>query len=96
MKRHMAVQAAHTDVQVLVLQAQGWKPLLEHAKVRFRYGLPDKRRRDLDNLISASKPYLDALVGLVIVDDNHRNITLEYDWFDSPKRPVTIMEVEAA
>ena len=73
---------------------RGNSSLLQQAVVRFKYGLPDKRRRDLDNLIAASKPYLDALVGLVIVDDSHRNITLEYSWFDSPKNPQTIIEVE--
>ena len=68
---------------------------LDGCVVRFRYGLPDKRRRDLDNLISASKAYLDGVVASGLIrDDSHRNISLEYAWFDSPKIPLTIIVVD--
>tara|TARA_Y100000310_G_scaffold179115_1_gene179099 strand:+ start:2726 stop:3091 length:366 start_codon:yes stop_codon:yes gene_type:complete len=84
------------DVTLLIME-QGWVPknVLERAVVRFKYGLPDKRRRDLDNLIGASKPMLDALVGVVIQDDRVGAITLEHSWFNSPRKPETIIEVEA-
>jgi Holliday junction resolvase RusA-like endonuclease len=36
----------------------------------------DKRRRDLDNLIASCKPWIDALVGTVIVDDSADRLSL--------------------
>jgi len=81
---------------ILMLE-QGWgmNPW-KRAVVRFQYGLPDKRRRDLDNLIAASKPLLDALVGRVIRDDSVGAVELEYSTFSSPKNPVTVIEVSDA
>ena len=37
---------------------------------------PDKRRRDLDNLIASCKAWIDALVGTVIVDDSADRLSL--------------------
>ena len=86
------------DVQndiVLLLLEQGWSMSpLERAVVRFKIGLPDKRRRDMDNLISACKPLLDALTGRVIFDDKIGAVDVEYSWFESPRKPQTIIEVE--
>ncbi|MAH47004.1 hypothetical protein CMI37_14350 [Candidatus Pacearchaeota archaeon] len=90
--------AVGIDVQndiVLLLLEQGWsKPPLERAVVRFKLGLPDKRRRDMDNLIASCKPLLDALSGRVIVDDRIGLIEVEYSWFESPGQPQVIIEIE--
>lgn len=46
-----------------------WRTLTQ-AGVSIAFGLPDKRHRDLDNLIASTKPLLDGIVaaGLVIDD----------------------------
>ncbi len=54
------------------------KPL-EHATVTFTFVKPTRGRRDLDNLITAAKPYQDGLVlAGVIVDDDTDHIKLVY------------------
>jgi len=61
-----------------LLRHQGCQqsPLWEkvHLDITFRAG--DRRRRDLDNLIACCKPWLDALVGVVIVDDSADRLSL--------------------
>ena len=95
-RRYQVGLDVKNDVMVLLLQ-QGWhmEPL-KHAKVHFKFGLPDKRRRDMDNLISASKPLLDILIGRVIQDDRIGAVEVQYSWFDSPKKACTIIEVSDA
>ena len=90
-KKHAAGITAQNHVMCLLLVA-GWNSgrSVKQGRVVFRFGLPDKRRRDLDNLIAASKPLLDALP---LADDNVRQVRLEYDWFDSPGDAKTIIEV---
>ena len=68
------------------------KPL-HKADIHVRFGLPDKRRRDMDNLIASSKAMLDALKGRVIDDDQITQVTVDYSWFESPREPQTIIEV---
>lgn len=92
-RRHAVGLDVGQDMVILMLE-QGWSMVpLEHAVVRFKIGLPDKRRRDLDNLIAACKPLLDALTGRVIKDDRIGAVDVEYSWFESPKNPQTIIEV---
>ena len=86
------------DVMILAKEAAQKEPKgtypLERAVIRFKYGLPNKRVRDMDNLVAASKAMLDALKGIIIVDDNVGRIILERpEWFDSPKNPQTVIEV---
>jgi len=68
--------------------------MLKDTIVSIRWGLPDKRTRDWDNLIAASKYLVDALVtDRVIFDDSVRDYTPRYGWFDSPKKPLTEIKV---
>ena len=47
-----------------------WRPL-GHAVVSVAFGLPDRRTRDLDNLIASTKPLLDGIVGAgILLDDS--------------------------
>ena len=63
---------------------------LKDTIVSIKWGLPDKRKRDWDNLIAASKYLVVALVtDRVISDDSVRDYTPRYTWFDSPKKPLT-------
>jgi Holliday junction resolvase RusA-like endonuclease len=48
--------------------------LLERATLELRFYPSDKRKRDIDNLISASKPWIDAMQGLIIVNDDFLHI----------------------
>ena len=82
---------------IALLSEQGWSMVpLERAVVRFKIGLPDELVRDDDNLYAACKPFRDALVGRVIKNDHiGGSATFEYSWFDSPKKPCTIITVEA-
>ena len=67
---------------------------LKDTIVSINWGLPDKRKRDWDNLIAASKYLVDALVtDRVISDDSVRDYTPRYAWFDSPKKPLTEIRV---
>ena len=67
---------------------------LKDTIVSIEWGLPDKRKRDWDNLIAASKYLVDALVtDKVIFDDSVRDYTPRYGWFDSPKKPLTEIKV---
>ena len=64
------------------------------AVVRFKVGIPDKRVRDMDNLIASCIPLLNAIKRIIIKDDNLRSIKLEYSWFESPREPKTVIEVD--
>ncbi len=93
-KKQQAKHKMQDDVLALVKE-QGWSgPALERAVVKFSWGMPDKRRRDLDNCLSSCKAALDAIVAAgVIVDDSWQNIKIEIEGFESPKKPMTIIEV---
>jgi len=94
-QRYRAGQKVKDDVMALVLE-QGWQgDALEKANVKITWTFPDKRRRDLDNLLSATKPCLDSLVlAGVIQDDSMTHITLELVWHQGEKAE-TMIEVSA-
>ena len=60
----------------LVAQGCRQSPLWESAHLDLTFKAADKRRRDLDNLIACCKPWIDALVGEVIVDDSADRLSL--------------------
>ena len=82
------------DIIALMLE-QGWpmRPMPQ-ADIHVSFGLPDKRVRDMDNLISSCKAMLDALKTRVIEDDRLTQIDVHYSWFSSPRDPQTIIEVK--
>ena len=91
--RYRANRAAVDEI-IAEVRMQGWVGTpLEHAVISIKFGLPDKRARDMDNLIAAAKPYLDGLKGLVIQDDSYKHIKVTYDWFLSPRKPQTVITV---
>ena len=58
--KYKAAQEMKDDVLALILE-QGWRgPCFQHALVDVQFGMPDKRRRDIDNLLASMKPGLDA------------------------------------
>ena len=58
-----AADAKEEALGSILAQRNGRGPaLLRKTSVNYHFYLPDRRRRDLDNLVGAAKPYLDALV----------------------------------
>ena len=94
--RHAAGLEARAEVKAAVNQ-YGYKGgALNEPVVEIRWGLPDKRRRDWDNLIARTKPFIDSLVDAgVLRDDTIRDYQPQYGWFDSPRKPLTEIRVYA-
>jgi Holliday junction resolvase RusA-like endonuclease len=66
----------------LVAHQCQFDPLKESVEIEFQFYPADKRRRDLDNLLSTTKPWIDGLIGFVIPDDSCqylRSITGRYE-----------------
>ena len=94
--RHAAGLMAREEVLAAVNQ-YGYKAgVLDGPVVEIRWGLPNKIRRDWDNLIARTKPYIDSLVDAgVLRDDTIRDYQPQYGWFDSPRKPLTEIKVYA-
>ena len=58
-------------------KAAGWHKIdMAHVHVRITFHPPDKRRRDLDNMLSSFKAGIDGIVDAIGVDDSDWEITL--------------------
>lgn len=67
------------------------KGLMEHAKVHYHISVGDNRQHDPDNLAwSVTKPTLDGLKGIIIVDDNIDVVELSYTFDRQKPRGFTI------
>ncbi|SUO95229.1 hypothetical protein [Suttonella ornithocola] len=69
---HKAKLKAREDAYFLTLQA-GWRGADVSNGIKVTFYLPDKRRRDNDNLLAASKPALDGFAKAIGVDDSNFN-----------------------
>ena len=92
------IRALHDDVSILLREGRIVKPEdcyhVEKPIVEVAWGLPDKRRRDWDNLIASTKPIIAVLVReQILADDTVRDYTPRYCYFESPKDPKTIIKV---
>ena len=89
-------KAAAKEELVALLIEQGCvqDPLWERAHLKVTFVAADKRRRDLDNLIAACKPWIDGLVGVngVIVDDAYDRLSIEAS-YQIGENEQTILEV---
>jgi len=89
-------KAAAKEELVALLIEQGCRqdPLWERAHLKVTFVAADKRRRDLDNLIAACKPWIDGLVGVngVIVDDAYDRLSIEAS-YQIGENEQTILEV---
>ena len=64
-----------------------------HLTITFRSS--DKRRRDIDNLLSASKAYVDGLVAAgVIVDDSADNLSYSLYYEKGKEHAATIFDIK--
>ena len=68
---------------------------LGRCNINITFGLPDYRTRDLDNMLSHCKPYIDALVQeKVIADDKWPVVSSIQVWgMKIDSMPYTIIEV---
>ena len=97
-EKNTAKNLFQDDIRVLILEQKSDRKydgeMVENPVVSIKWGLPDKRRRDWDNLVAMSKPLIDSLVHLgVIKDDTVRHYQPRYSWVDSPKNPFTEIKV---
>ena len=67
----------------------------EKAHLTITFRASDKRRRDIDNLLSASKAYVDGLVAAgVIIDDSSDNLSYSLYYEKSKEHAATIFAIE--
>tara|TARA_Y100000593_G_scaffold813_1_gene1630 strand:+ start:895 stop:1266 length:372 start_codon:yes stop_codon:yes gene_type:complete len=90
-----AVKKAQGELMTGLILEQGIpdKPM-EKAHLTITFESKDKRRRDLDNLLSSCKAYIDALVPDVIVDDNAERLGITLYYKSKTKETRIIFELE--
>ena len=94
-KLRAAKAEAKDELGALLIEQGGVQdPLWERAHLKLTFVAADKRRRDLDNLIAACKPWIDGLVGAsgVIVDDAYDRLSIEAS-YRIGENEQTILEV---
>jgi Holliday junction resolvase RusA-like endonuclease len=94
MNLYRAKDAAKQEAAFLALEQGRPAQPYEKARLTITWIAKDKRRRDIDNLFAAMKPYIDGLVAVgLIADDSamHVTYTLRYERGDKDN---TIIEVE--
>ena len=62
---------AATYQAIAAITADAWTPLIGQIPVTVTFCEPDKRMRDLDNLLSASKSAIDGIATALTVNDKH-------------------------
>ena len=90
-KKRKARVLAYDEVIALVNE-QGWHgPAIDPAYVTVSWGVNDKRRRDTDNFVGRTKPYIDGLVHAgVLVDDSSRNVIYQFQWHEAKQKETII------
>ena len=90
-KRDVARVLAH-DLVISLVNAEGWQgPALDRAEVTVSWGVNDKRRRDTDNFVGRTKPYIGGLVHAgVLVDDSSRNVVYQFQWQEAKQKETII------
>ena len=92
-----AVVLAKGNVVALILeQAPRRETPVTNPVVTVTWGMPDKRKRDYDNFVARTKPFIDGLVlaGLIAKDDM-RSVKITYQEAYSKGQPYTEIEVRA-
>ena len=68
---------------------------MEKAHLTITFQAPDKRRRDLDNLLGACKAYIDGLVAAsVIIDDSADNLSISLYYEKDKEHAATIFDIK--
>lgn len=71
-----------------------WRPVF-HASVVVTFSLPDRRSRDLDNLIASCKPLLDGIVQAGVITDDSVDVidSITFGWVRDG-RAATTFEID--
>ena len=94
---HVKKTKAKRDAHFLTVVALATHTLIpaERLALRITFASPDKRRRDVDNLLACIKPQLDGVAQALGVDDSlFRPITLD-DTHDPQRRGYIDIEISA-
>ena len=86
---------ARTDGENAARHALGRNTLAAADRMRCRvtFFAPDRRRRDLDNLLASMKPYLDGIAKALGADDSiFRPVVLD-DCLDKQKKGFVLVEI---
>ena len=93
--RGKAANQAYDDVIALVSE-QGWnQDPIAGAHISVSWGVKDRRRRDTDNFVARTKPYIDGLIKAgVIADDSRFHVRYSFSWHNAsaPETVITIRE----
>ena len=77
-RAHAKAKASYREACAYHARQQGAKKIeADRLSVRLRFVPPDRRRRDLDNLIASMKSGLDGLADVLGVDDNRWQLAAE-------------------
>ena len=92
--RGKAANQAYDEV-IIALHQQGWNaPPIKAALISVSWGVKDRRKRDTDNFVARTKPYIDQLVKSgVLADDDRFHVRYQYGWHES-KTPETVINIE--
>ena len=83
------------DEAIAAVKAQEWSgPPVQAALIHVSWGVKDKRKRDTDNFVARTKPFMDGIViAGVIADDSRFHVRYQYGWHEA-KRFETVITIE--
>lgn len=67
--------------------------LSDRTQLRITFGAPDRRNRDIDNLLASMKPFLDGIAKALNVDDRIFRPLLVDSCIDPKKQGYVIVEI---
>ena len=77
-KRLAAVKKTYREACAMTAKEQGAMKIdAKSVHVSFMFFPPDKRRRDLDNMLASCKALCDSLADVIGVDDYHWSLSLK-------------------
>jgi len=86
------------DEAIAAVREQGWSgPPIQLALIQVSWGVKDKRKRDTDNFVARTKPFIDGIVFTgVIADDSRFHVRYQYGWHEATtsETVITISEEE--
>jgi crossover junction endodeoxyribonuclease RusA len=75
-RKQSAAKAYRADCDILCRAAGLRKCGVERAHLTMRFHPPDRRRRDLDNMLASAKQGIDAISAAIGLDDYHFGFTI--------------------
>ena len=83
------------DEAIAAVKAQEWSgPPVQAALIHVSWGVKDKRKRDTDNFVARTKPFIDGIVQVgVLADDSRFHVRYQYGWH-AAKRFETVITID--